>query len=166
MSQSPGLSRRAVLMYGALGAVGLVGALLSQTVPSTGPETSQPSGTATPGRQPKAPDLVKVRDALGPWTVIDPLTSDSSRVVMIRATGTLDEGARTLIRDDTWAKVVNPSMFSYGLIDGRVHVTVGGHPYEVNSDQAFIIETQYQVAYIVTPDGKLFARDTVNFLTK
>ena len=168
MSESPRLSRRALLTYGALGAVGLLGVGLSQLVPNvdTMPERSQPSIVATPVHEPKAPDLVKVRDALGPWTVADPASPHGHNVVMMHANGTLEEGSRELRRDANWQSVVTPSMFSHGLIDGIVRVAVSGKYFEVNPNQTFIIESQDQVAYVVTADGKLFARDTVNFLTK
>ena len=128
MSESPRLSRRALLTYGALGAVGLLGVGLSQLVPNvdTMPERSQPSIVATPVHEPKAPDLVKVRDALGPWTVADPASPHGHNVVMMHANGTLEEGSRELRRDANWQSVVTPSMFSYGLIDGIVRVAVSG----------------------------------------
>lgn len=105
--------------------------------------------------------LLEVQRALGPWVPVDPLRPTGQKVVLSRANGTLEEGSRVIVRDETWHDTKVPVTFTYDMRDGYARLAVDNwFAQEVNFEQAFILETNPAVTYIIAADGTLYHRET------
>lgn len=110
--------------------------------------------------------LLEVQRALGPWVPVDPLRPTGQKVVLSRANGTLEEGSRVIVRDETWHDTKVPVTFTYDMRDSYVRLAVNNwFAQEVNYEQAFIFEIEPSAVYIIAADGKLYYKETVAVLS-
>ncbi len=110
--------------------------------------------------------LLEVQRALGPWVPVDPLRPTGQKVVLSRANGTLEEGGRVIVRDETWHDTKVPVTFTYDKRDSYVRLAVNNwFAQEVNYEQAFIFEVEPSAVYIIAADGTLYCRETSAILS-
>lgn len=110
--------------------------------------------------------LLEVQRALGPWVPVDPLRPTGQKIMLSRANGTLEEGSRVIVRDETWNKVESPPAFTYDVRDGYARLSIDDwFAQEVNFEQAFILEANPAATYIVAADGTLYRRKTSAILS-
>jgi hypothetical protein len=130
------------------------------------------SEESTPPAPPSVSTLTKpisfpeVQSTLGPWVPVDPLRPTGQKVVLSRANGTLEEGSRIIVRDETWHDTKVPVTFTYDMRDSYVRLAINKwFAQEVNYEQAFIFEVNPAVTYIVAADGTLYCRETSAILS-
>ena len=110
--------------------------------------------------------FLEVQRALGPWVPVDPLRPTGQKVVLSRANGTLEEGSRVIVRDETWYDTKVPVTFTYDKRDSYVRLAVNNwFAQEVNYEQAFIFEIEPSAVYIIAADGTLYHRETSAILS-
>lgn len=110
--------------------------------------------------------LLEVQRALGPWIPVDPLRPTGQKIMLSRANGTLEEGSRVIVRDETWHDTKVPVTFTYDKRDSYVRLAVNSwFAQEVNYEQAFIFEVEPSAVYIIAADGKLYYKETAAVLS-
>jgi hypothetical protein len=110
--------------------------------------------------------FLEVQRVLGPWVPVDPLRPTGQKVVLSRANGTLEEGSRVIVRDETWHDTKVPVTFTYDMRDSYARLAVNNwFAQEVNYEQAFIFEIEPSAVYIIAADGTLYHRETSAILS-